>query len=89
MSEWQPITTARELAALDPVEIMEGYMDGYAGEPRPGANRSPSYRHGWFNGNQDRIGGSTPEQIALIRDCRRMWGNDITRWGDPLPTPPA
>ena len=32
----QPITTLEELDALDPVEMVEGYWEGYAGEQASG-----------------------------------------------------
>ena len=35
-------------------ELLQGYWDGLNGEPEPGDNRSHSYRHGWFNGRDDR-----------------------------------
>lgn len=48
-----PITTLTELAELDEAEILEGYRDGYDGDPEPGDNRSFSYWHGWRNGAVD------------------------------------
>lgn len=53
MIERAPITTLAELAELDESEILEGYRDGYDGEPEPGDNRSLSYWHGWRNGAVD------------------------------------
>jgi hypothetical protein len=35
-------------------ERVEGYLDGFSGAPRPGANRSPAYRHGWQCGASDK-----------------------------------
>lgn len=81
MSEFTPVCTAEDLATLNSDEICEGYHDGCNGEPEPGNNHSRSYWHGWRNGNNDRLGLSDPHQIDLIRDCRRVWGNDITLWG--------
>lgn len=40
-------------------EMTEGYMDGLkarADELDAGSNRSESYRHGWRNGRDDRLG---------------------------------
>jgi len=53
MSERTPITTALELKALQDAEMIQGYRDGFAGEPEPGDNRSFSYWHGWRNGAVD------------------------------------
>jgi hypothetical protein len=33
--------------------MVEGYMDGFRGEPEPGNNRTCSYWHGWRNGATD------------------------------------
>ena len=76
-----PVTTAVELAELDPAEIVEGYHDGKDGMPEPGDNRSKAYWHGWRNGLNDRNRTSDAAQIALIQDCRRVHGPDITKWG--------
>jgi hypothetical protein len=54
MPDRQPITKASELDALDDAEIIEGYWDGFHGEPEPGDNRSLSYWHGWRNGAVDK-----------------------------------
>ncbi len=48
-----PVTTAADLLALDTSEVLEGYCDGFKGEPEPGNNRSLSYWHGWRNGAVD------------------------------------
>ena len=67
--------TAGELAI--PLDMVDGYRDGFRGDPKPGSNRSHSYRHGWTVGNGDRRGVSawpTPEaaraasQTAILRD---------------------
>ena len=63
----QPVTTAEELATLDPVEIYEGYMDGLKDEPAPGGNRSKSYWHGWRNAQNDRNRTSDKAQRDLAR----------------------
>lgn len=47
------VTTMADLATLDSDEVLEGYRDGFAGEPEPGDNRSRSYWHGWRNGALD------------------------------------
>lgn len=51
--ERQPLTDASQLEALDANEKVEGYLDGFSGEPEPGDNRSLSYWHGWRNGAVD------------------------------------
>lgn len=38
-------------------EMVEGYLDGFDPDtPKPSANRSHSYRHGFANGRADREG---------------------------------
>lgn len=37
----------------DDEEMVEGYRDGRAGEPRSGDNRSRAYQHGWYTGAHD------------------------------------
>jgi hypothetical protein len=71
----EPVTTAAEVATLDESDLREGYLDGRAGDPEPGDNRSKAYWHGWRNGRSDREGVSDAAQIALIKDMRRvgMW----------------
>lgn len=71
---WVPLTDAHTVAALDRAEIVEGYHDGRANEPRPGPNRSTAYRHGWWVGQAD--GGHRQpdardmELIASMREAR-------------------
>lgn len=48
-----PVSTLAELDKLDDAEVVEGYFDGYKGEPEPKGNRSRSYWHGWRNGAVD------------------------------------
>ena len=63
-----PITTPEDLRQLDEAEVLEGYLDGHAGEPEPGDNRSLAYWHGWRNGRVD--GGHQEKdaaQAALAR----------------------
>lgn len=70
MTERFIVSTMDQLSRLDPEEIMEGYRDGFNGEPEPGNNRSDSYYHGWRNGRVD--GGYAPSdwaQMALAREC--------------------
>jgi len=33
--------------------MVEGYLDGFNGEPEPQGNRSRAYWHGWCNGAVD------------------------------------
>jgi hypothetical protein len=53
MTAHQPVATLAELDALDDDEVREGYLDGRAGEPEPGDNRSRAYWHGWRCGMTD------------------------------------
>ncbi len=55
----EPVRTVADLKTLDEDEMLEGFLDGFAGEPEPGDNRSRSYWHGWKNGHHDRYGGPT------------------------------
>ena len=48
-----PVVDLADLDALDETEMVEGYMDGFTGEPEPMGNRSRSYWHGWRNGAVD------------------------------------
>jgi hypothetical protein len=66
----EPVTTMAELDQLDSADILEGYLDGLAGEPEPLGNRSKGYWHGWRNGNTDRTGRGDPAGVALIRDMK-------------------
>lgn len=69
MAEFQPVSTAADLASLDSDEIVEGYRDGLRGEPEPGGNRSRSYWHGWRNGMSDSgRRASDDAQRALARE---------------------
>lgn len=68
----EPVTTAEELDSLDSDDIVEGYRDGRANEPRPTGNRSKGYWHGWRNGQVDgHHAKSDPAMRLLIADCRR------------------
>ena len=53
MVEFQPVSTLCDLASLDDDAVLEGYRDGFAGDPEPGDNRSRSYWYGWRNGAVD------------------------------------
>ena len=71
----KPIRTLKGLNALEEREILEGYWDGYDGEPEPGDNRSLSYWHGWRNGAVD--GGhreADEAQAALAHEVVASWG---------------
>lgn len=69
MNERVPVTTVDELLTLNDAEIVEGYNDGYRGEPEPGGNRSKSYWHGWRNGRVD--GGHDEKDMAMAILARR------------------
>ena len=72
MSARTPITKAADLDTLDDAELLEGYFDGFDGEPEPGDNRSLSYWHGWRNGSVDgKHRKPDAAQGALIRDVTR------------------
>lgn len=63
------ITTMKQLSELDEEEVVEGYLDGLKGEPKPGNNRSLSYKHGWNNGAVDAgYQEKTPTQAVLAHD---------------------
>jgi len=68
MSARAPVRTVAELATLDDDEMVEGYRDGYGGEPEPGGNRSKAYWHGWRNGASDRNHTADEAQHALARE---------------------
>lgn len=60
-----PISSVAQLSQLDDKEMVEGYYDGFAGEPEPGGNRPTSYWHGWRNGARDK--GFIPGDDAMTR----------------------
>ncbi len=67
------LCNASELSKLDPVEVIEGYGDGFRGEPEPGDNRSYAYWHGWTKGALD--GGhrqKTASDASLAHDFVRI-----------------
>lgn len=66
----EAITTIEELLALEEGEMVEGYRDGFSGEPEPGGNRSRAYWHGWRNGNTDfRRAHPDDAQRSLASEC--------------------
>jgi hypothetical protein len=65
MDDRTPVTDLAELDALDSDEMVEGFMDGFRGEPEPGNNRSKAYWHGWRNGCADRTGETDRAQRVL------------------------
>lgn len=54
MSEYQPISSLRELDLLDADDIVAGYRAGRDGASEPGSDKSKSYWHGWRNAMMDR-----------------------------------
>ncbi len=70
------IRTVADLASLDMEEVLEGYRDGFSGEPDPGDNRSDSYWHGHRNGRNDRVGRVDDDQRALAADLLETRGRE-------------
>ncbi len=70
-----PVRSVADLDTLDDAEIVGGYHDGRAGEPKPGGNRSRAYWHGWRVGRVDG-GHAQPDAdaMALVRDVLRNGG---------------
>lgn len=58
-----PVRTLAVLDTLDADEMVDGYRDGFKGEPEPGNNRSLAYWHGWRNGAADK--GLIPIDAAM------------------------
>lgn len=54
MSEYEPLSSIKELDALDEEECVAGYLSGLKGSPEPGNDKSKSYWHGWRNGMIDK-----------------------------------
>ncbi|MGI4977734.1 MAG: hypothetical protein ACRYG6_12405 [Janthinobacterium lividum] len=50
MNSYEPVRTISEFRTLDDGEVLEGYLDGFNGEPIVTGGRSRSYMHGWRNG---------------------------------------
>ncbi len=73
MTEFAPVRTFADLQTLDGDEVVDGYRDGFRGEPEPGNNRTRSYWHGWRNGAVDRGDRELDEhQRALVEDMARQ-----------------
>ncbi|GBR23921.1 hypothetical protein [Gluconobacter japonicus] len=53
MAEFEPVKTIPEFRKLNDADILEGYLDGFHGTTEPGSDKSPSYCHGWLNGQVD------------------------------------
>ncbi|WP_086644352.1 hypothetical protein [Acetobacter sp. DsW_063] len=47
------VKTANEFKSLNEGEILNGYLDGFYGGPKPGYDSSESYRRGWVDGRTD------------------------------------
>lgn len=65
------------------VEMTEGYIDGW-GDDRPElpeslANRSASYRHGWLNGRDDRLGTPRAPAAQIELQASAAIAQDISR----------
>ena len=50
MAEFSPVETIPDFYTLDDGDVLEGYLDGFHGEPPPDSTRSRGYWHGWQNG---------------------------------------
>ncbi|GBQ92950.1 hypothetical protein AA23498_1593 [Acetobacter nitrogenifigens DSM 23921 = NBRC 105050] len=64
------VKTANEFKSLNEGEILNGYLDGFYGGPKPGCDSSESYRLGWANGRTDSGLGMTAE--AQQSDADRL-----------------
>ena len=72
-----PVTTVEDLESLDDGEVVEGYHDGLEDAPKPGANRTRAYWHGWRNGMVD--GGYMEKdwaQATLAHNYLKAQSND-------------
>lgn len=74
MSEFTPVSTVADLNTLDGDEMVEGYLDGFKGEPEPGNNHSRSYWHGWRNGATDK--GFRQSDAAQWALSHALYGKD-------------
>lgn len=73
----RPVMTLADLDTLDPVEITEGFHDGYEGFPCSG-NRSRAYWHGWSNAMRDRQKLPwSPESALLAREWLHRERNKV------------
>lgn len=73
MSEYQPLSSVRDLDVLDEDDCMAGYLAGLDGLPEPGSDKSKSYWHGWRNGMMDT--GRLPHDEAA-----RNLAAEVVRW---------
>ncbi len=62
---YRPVRTLADFRTLDDGEVLEGYLDGFQGEPAPDCTCSRSYWHGWRNGMVD-SGRCLPDQAYLM-----------------------
>lgn len=85
MVPYKPVETVADLDTLDSGEMVEGYFDGFHGDPEPGNNRSRSYWHGWRNGAVD---GKHREMDDAQRRLAHAVVNDPRR-RPPQPAPAA
>jgi len=53
MSEFQKVSSKKDLDNLDDTDMVAGYMAGFDGADEPGSDKSRSYWHGWRNGMTD------------------------------------
>lgn len=63
-------------------DMIEGYRDGYAIDAiAPSDNRSASYKHGWQNGRDDRLGRprSSAAQLRLGAKMAKQ-DDEATKW---------
>lgn len=65
MSEYQPLSTAADLAALDADECLDGYRAGWDDATAPGSDKSKSYWHGWRNAQIDK-GRLPPDEASAM-----------------------
>ena len=54
MSEFQPVSTKKDLDILDMDDVLSGYRSGLDAESEPGSDKSKGFWHGWRNGVSDR-----------------------------------
>lgn len=61
-------------------ETLKGYLDGFQDdredEPPSLTNRTASYRHGWLNGRDDRLGRPRASAEALRRSAQKAQEED-------------
>lgn len=61
-------------------EMIAGYLDGLdIDSPEPSENRSHSYRHGFANGRDDRMGEARSSAQALRDQADEAMGKDAAR----------